>query len=55
MVLFGDNIDGIRQDNDGNIYEIYLKMEILKNGAKTNMIRILTMHAYPLVTSDLAL
>ena len=48
-------IDGIRKDNDGNIYDIYLNLEILKNGAKTNMIRIRMMHAHPLATSDLGL
>ena len=33
----------------------YSKMEILNNGAKTNMTRILPMHAYPPATSDLGL
>ena len=33
----------------------YSKMVILKNGAKTNMIRILPMHAYESATSDLGL
>ena len=33
----------------------YSKMVILNNGAKTNMIIMLPMHAYPLATSDLGL
>ena len=38
------------------IYKIfYLKMLILKNGAKTNMIRMLPMDAYPSATLDLGL
>ena len=31
----------------------YLKMAIINNGAKMNMIRILPMHEYPLATPDL--
>ena len=33
----------------------YSKMDILKDGAKTNMIRMLPMHAYASATSDLGL
>ena len=33
----------------------YSNMVILKNGANTNMIRIMPMHAYPLVTLGLYL
>ena len=33
----------------------YSKMAILKNGTKRNMIRMLTMHAYPSAISDLGL
>ena len=34
---------------------LYSNMAILKNGAKTNVIIMLLMHAYPLATSDLGL
>ena len=33
----------------------YSNMAILNNGAKTNMTRMLPMHAYPLATPDLDL
>ena len=33
----------------------YSKMAIMNNGAKTNMIRMLQIHAYPLAMSDLGL
>ena len=52
---FGGNIGGIRQGNNGNIYDIYLKMTIMNNGAKTSMIRLLPMHAYASATLYLGL